>query len=72
MLDAESIESVHYIGYSMGGWIGTGMALYHPDRLASLTLGGWDPSGGSPPYPHQERLTIYRTRARFGAPLTHG
>ena len=25
-LDAEGIEKAHFIGYSMGGWIGTGMA----------------------------------------------
>ena len=46
VFDAESIESVHYVGYTMGGWIGTGMALHHPDRLASLTIGGWDPICG--------------------------
>ena len=26
VLDAEGIEKAHFIGYSMGGWIGTGMA----------------------------------------------
>lgn len=30
----------------MGSWIGTGVALHHPDRLLSLTLGGWDPVDG--------------------------
>ena len=26
VLDAEGVEKAHFIGYSMGGWIGTGMA----------------------------------------------
>jgi pimeloyl-ACP methyl ester carboxylesterase len=30
----------------MGSWIGTGVAKYHPERLLSLTLGGWDPISG--------------------------
>lgn len=46
VLDEERIERGHYIGYSMGGWIGSGMAVHHPDRLLSLTIGGWDPVGG--------------------------
>lgn len=43
VLDAEGIEKAHFIGYSMGGWIGTGMAKFQSDRLLSLTIGGWDP-----------------------------
>ena len=31
----------------MGGWIGTGMAKHHPERLLSLTLGGWDVEYGA-------------------------
>ena len=31
VLDAEGVEKAHYIGYSMGGWIGTGMAKHQPD-----------------------------------------
>ena len=49
VLDANDVERAHYVGYSMGGWIGTAMAIYHADRLASLTIGGWDPVGGSGP-----------------------
>jgi pimeloyl-ACP methyl ester carboxylesterase len=47
VLDAEGIGQAHYIGYSMGGWIGSGMAVYQPQRLLSLTIGGWDPVGGA-------------------------
>jgi pimeloyl-ACP methyl ester carboxylesterase len=43
VLDAEGIEKAHFIGYSMGGWIGTGLAKHRADRLLSLTIGGWDP-----------------------------
>ncbi len=42
VLDAVGAERVHLTGYSMGGWIATGVALHHPDRLASLVIGGWD------------------------------
>ena len=43
VLDAEGVEQAHYVGYSMGGWIGTGMAMFQADRLLSLTVGGGDP-----------------------------
>lgn len=46
VLDAVGAEQAHLVGYSMGGWMATGVAQYHPERLASLTLGGWDPIGG--------------------------
>lgn len=49
VLDAEGIEKAHFIGYSMGGWIGTGMAKHRADRLLSLTIGGWDPETEMPP-----------------------
>ena len=49
VLDAESIEKAHYVGYSMGGWIGTGMAKHQAHRLLSLTIGGWDPVTEMPP-----------------------
>jgi 3-oxoadipate enol-lactonase len=38
MLDGLAISSVHWVGVSMGGMIGQGMALRHPDRLESLVL----------------------------------
>jgi pimeloyl-ACP methyl ester carboxylesterase len=36
------VSRAHYFGYSMGGWIGFGMARYAPDRLRSLIVGGAD------------------------------
>jgi pimeloyl-ACP methyl ester carboxylesterase len=38
------VSRAHYFGYSMGGWIGFGMARYAPDRLRSLIVGGADAS----------------------------
>lgn len=46
VLDAIGAARVHLLGYSMGGWMATAVAMHHPERLASLTLGGWDPIGG--------------------------
>ena len=33
VMDDLSIDKSHYLGYSMGGWIGYGMAKYAPARL---------------------------------------
>ena len=38
MLDALKIDAVHWVGLSMGGMIGQGLALGHPGRLISLVL----------------------------------
>lgn len=46
VLDAIGEDRAHVLGYSMGGWIATAVALHHPERLALLALGGWDPLGG--------------------------
>ena len=43
VLDAIQIHRAHYFGYSMGGWIGFGLAKYAPERLHSLILGGAHP-----------------------------
>ncbi|OIV39390.1 hypothetical protein BIV57_00670 [Mangrovactinospora gilvigrisea] len=46
VLDDIGADRAVYWGYSMGGWVGCGLALHAPDRLAGLVVGGWDPAGG--------------------------
>jgi len=43
VLHDAGIETAHYLGYSMGGWIGYGIAIYMPQRFRSLTIGGFSP-----------------------------
>ncbi len=46
LLDALEIETTHFVGLSMGGMTGQGLAIHHPDRLNSLAL--CDTRGHSP------------------------
>ena len=43
VLDAENIDKAHYMGYSMGGSIGFGIAESFADRFHSLIIGGMHP-----------------------------
>ena len=43
VLDDLALSRAHYWGYSMGGWIGFGMAKYAPERVHALIIGGSDP-----------------------------
>lgn len=43
VLDALGIEKAHFWGYSMGGWIGFGMAAFAPERVDLLVIGGQHP-----------------------------
>ena len=54
VLDALTIRHAHYFGYSMGGWIGFGLAKYAPERVRTLILGGAHPYAE----PLQARQTI--------------
>ena len=57
VLDAEGIAAAHYVGYSMGAWLGIGMLAHRPERLLSLTLGAFDPDpNGMVPPPFETLL----------------
>ncbi len=43
VLDAENIDRAHYMGYSMGGSIGFGIAETFSERFHSLIIGGMHP-----------------------------
>ena len=45
VLDALQIERAFYFGYSLGGWIGFGLATYAPERMRAYVLGGIQPYG---------------------------
>ena len=51
VIDDLGYDRAHLVGYSMGGWLAVGVAKYHPQRLSSLVVGGWDPVNGLPPGP---------------------
>jgi len=43
VLDALDARTAHFWGYSMGGWIGFGLAKYAPERVRGLIIGGAHP-----------------------------
>lgn len=43
VLDALGIEKASFWGYSMGGWIGFGLAMQRPQRVDRLVIGGQHP-----------------------------
>jgi pimeloyl-ACP methyl ester carboxylesterase len=55
VLEALHVPKTHYIGYSMGGWIGYGMAKYASERLFSLMIGGAHPYK-QPPESYDQRI----------------
>ena len=45
VMDDLGIDKCHYLGYSMGGRIGFGIAKFVPERFHSLIIGGMNPYG---------------------------
>jgi pimeloyl-ACP methyl ester carboxylesterase len=43
VLDDLRVQRADFLGYSMGGWIGFGLAKHFPERFNSLILGGAHP-----------------------------
>jgi pimeloyl-ACP methyl ester carboxylesterase len=43
VLDHLGVEQASLFGYSMGGWLAFAMAVYFPERIASLIIGGAHP-----------------------------
>jgi pimeloyl-ACP methyl ester carboxylesterase len=68
VLDAVGAERAHVVGYSMGGWLATGFAARHPERLLSVAIGGWDPVGGRPPAARAIPVETVLAGARARAP----
>jgi len=58
VLDELRVDRAHFLGYSMGGWIGFHLADHAPQRFCSLIL------GGAHPYP--ESLASLRELAGKG------
>jgi len=58
VLDALNIEQAHFLGYSMGGWIGFHLGIENPSRFLSMII------GGAHPYP--EDLSPIRQFAQEG------
>lgn len=52
VIDALGHAHAHLLGYSMGGWMAIAVAKYHPQRLSTLVIGGWDPVNGLPAGPN--------------------
>lgn len=52
VLDDLDIRQTDYFGFSMGDWIGFGLAMYAPIRIRSLILGG--------AHPYAENMQVFR------------
>jgi len=58
VLDALNIGRAHFVGYSMGGWIGFHLGSLAPNRFISMVLGG--------AHPYEEDLSFIRDLAAQG------
>lgn len=48
ILDHLGVKKAHYLGYSMGGWIGMALASSYPERFYSVIVGGIEPDALKP------------------------
>lgn len=46
VLEALAPGPVEVVGYSMGGWMASALATFHPERVGALAIGGWDIARG--------------------------
>jgi pimeloyl-ACP methyl ester carboxylesterase len=58
VLDDLGIAQADFFGYSMGGWIGFGVARYAPERFRSLIIGGQ--------HPYAQNMDGLRQLVRYG------
>ena len=58
VLDDLGVGQAHFFGYSMGGWIGFGVARHAPERFRSLIIGGQ--------HPYAQDMEEMRQLARLG------
>ena len=74
VIDDLGCDQAHLLGYSMGGWQAAGMAQHYPERLLSLSIGGWNCVDGMAPGmmenvgKHRLEFPEYMAKAREIAP----
>ena len=56
LLDGMGLDCVHYVGLSMGGFVGMRLAARHPDRVLSLTLINTSAGPENPDMIRQDKL----------------
>ena len=66
VLDDLQISQTHYLGYSMGGMIGFGLAKHYPQRMKSIIAGGASPYNRDEPNARDELLEMYEVAAERG------
>ncbi|AXR08591.1 alpha/beta hydrolase [Salinimonas sediminis] len=63
---ADNQQKVHLVGYSMGGYIAALWALRYPEKVASLTLIGYNPEGlGSQEIKQRSQLVTMLNKGQF-------